>query len=744
MEAPEPGPDISRQWTQYQRRINRNTQTRTCISCPDRRVFASGQDLKTHSEVDHREQLPTDDGDPFAALSVRKKRPHIDPSDLRIPDKVQPDTVSGIGTLNTDTPRRSEDVGIQKRPEDGRASEENRPRRRTSRGSANPFRDSSRPSSPRSLRSRPASDEYESISDLDALLRERQSRPQMGKQLWLPDQNPFTQSSYDYSSNIVSVAVSKARANQLNTKTRKSFQPPPLQSQSPRNSTSQIPQDNQGRPPPTQTETDPYPFMLEAHGIILQPQTRPESQEQLVAKVKGTYAGLVMIEAKCIKVDDKPNSGTQPKLNNEQWQVLLALHRTLLPEYHDFFLASQHPSASLALRGLASKYAMPTRMWRHGIYSFLELLRHRLPASLDYMLALIYLAYSIMTVLYDTVPASADTWIECLGDLGRYRMAIDDDDTRDREVWTSVARHWYSEASDKAQTTGRLYHDLAILAGLGFTSKDNVLMKAHNSTATDVHMKGSSMIAKTTTSRGIKGKVKGHDVWAFGDTGAAQNIISARQAKKLRLKVVKSPRNLRIGNSKTVFSRGLVTFPWAFAESPDKITNVTAHVLDNFKYDILLCRSFLEDTKTMTDHVSRFVKGIFRRLPMMSFNLLGETSHRLNGVLEDAIHEVEGVDCGSELLPMDYEQPPWYIKYGKAATREEWDTELSLRESHELRQYPDWHPDPNRPLIRYGLMAGNEVQNYTPVPLEDSSGHSYNYDMFGVDEAALWQAERPG
>jgi hypothetical protein len=30
------------------------------------------------------------------------------------------------------------------------------------------------------------------------------------------------------------------------------------------------------------------------------------------------------------------------------------------------------------------------------------------------------------------------------------------------------------------------------------------------------------------------------------------------------------------------------------------------------------------------------------------------------------------------------------------------------------------------------------------VPLEDSSGHSYNYGMFGVDEAALWQAERPG
>jgi hypothetical protein len=43
-------------------------------------------------------------------------------------------------------------------------------------------------------------------------------------------------------------------------------------------------------------------------------------------------------------------------------------------------------------------------------------------------------------------------------------MAIEDDDIMDREVWTGVARHWYSKASDKAPTTGMLYHLLAILA----------------------------------------------------------------------------------------------------------------------------------------------------------------------------------------------------------------------------------------------------------------------------------------
>jgi hypothetical protein len=177
-----------------------------------------------------------------------------------------------------------------------------------------------------------------------------------------------------------------------------------------------------------------------------------------------------MVETKCIHVDRaqalaaQDNSNTGAKIASDHWQALIALHRTLLHEHHDFFLASQHPSASPALRRLASKYSMPARMWKHGIHSFLELLRRRLPESIDYMLAFIYLAYQMMALLYETVPAFEDTWIECLGDLGRYRMAIEDEDVRDREIWAGVARSWYSKAADRNPTVGRLYHHLAILA----------------------------------------------------------------------------------------------------------------------------------------------------------------------------------------------------------------------------------------------------------------------------------------
>jgi Est1 DNA/RNA binding domain len=107
---------------------------------------------------------------------------------------------------------------------------------------------------------------------------------------------------------------------------------------------------------------------------------------------------------------------------------------------------------------------MPARMWRHGIHSFLELLRDRLLDSLDHMLSFMYLAYSMMALLMESVPSFEETWIECLVDLARYRMAIEESDLRDREVWAGVARMWYDKAADKAPNVGRIQHHLAVLA----------------------------------------------------------------------------------------------------------------------------------------------------------------------------------------------------------------------------------------------------------------------------------------
>jgi hypothetical protein len=78
------------------------------------------------------------------------------------------------------------------------------------------------------------------------------------------------------------------------------------------------------------------------------------------------------------------------------------------------------------------------------------------------MLAFNYLAYQMMSLPLETKLGLTDSWIECLGDLARHRMAIEED----REiytVWGGVAGHWYVKAADRYLQIERLYHHSGIL-----------------------------------------------------------------------------------------------------------------------------------------------------------------------------------------------------------------------------------------------------------------------------------------
>jgi len=70
---------------------------------------------------------------------------------------------------------------------------------------------------------------------------------------------------------------------------------------------------------------DPPRSHLNRSKIVLQPKTRRISEEQIIAKVKGIYAGLVIVKGKYIQVDSKQAAlareapeGTIPKLSNKQ------------------------------------------------------------------------------------------------------------------------------------------------------------------------------------------------------------------------------------------------------------------------------------------------------------------------------------------------------------------------------------------------------------------------------------------
>ena len=94
--------------------------------------------------------------------------------------------------------------------------------------------------------------------------------------------------------------------------------------------------------------------------MLLQPETRPISHEQLVVEVKGIYAGLVMVEAKCIDIDERQSAAAQEKdpskrseLKNDQWQSLIALHKQVyrLCKMNDY---RTHPFLLLITRYLVT------------------------------------------------------------------------------------------------------------------------------------------------------------------------------------------------------------------------------------------------------------------------------------------------------------------------------------------------------------------------------------------------------
>ncbi|KAL5337181.1 hypothetical protein BJX70DRAFT_253193 [Aspergillus crustosus] len=187
----------------------------------------------------------------------------------------------------------------------------------------------------------------------------------------------------------------------------------------------------------------------------------PLTEEELLYDIRKIYAGLVMVETRCMGYV-KQVAEPQTKMDDTKWEKVIANHRTLLHEHHDFFLASQ--LGGPALQRLPERYGMPSRLWRHGIHALLELLRSRLPEQKERMLSFIYFAYTMMTLLVESVPKFEDTWTECLGDLSRYRMAVEDVDLSEREIWVGIARYWYNKVADRNPDVGRVQHHLAVLA----------------------------------------------------------------------------------------------------------------------------------------------------------------------------------------------------------------------------------------------------------------------------------------
>jgi protein SMG6 len=96
---------------------------------------------------------------------------------------------------------------------------------------------------------------------------------------------------------------------------------------------------------------------------------------------------------------------------------------------HNFLSISLNPALPASLRNIPVKYNIIVRLWTHGFHKLLESLRrasfHSAIAQ-ELLVDFIYYAYNFYTGLLDepNFKTFRGGWLEALGDLARYRMAV--------------------------------------------------------------------------------------------------------------------------------------------------------------------------------------------------------------------------------------------------------------------------------------------------------------------------------
>jgi hypothetical protein len=89
------------------------------------------------------------------------------------------------------------------------------------------------------------------------------------------------------------------------------------------------------------------------------------------------------------------------------------------------------------------------------------------------------------------------------------------------------------------------------------------------------------------------------------DTGSLENAISAHHARRLRLRITGRGRQFLMGNGSMAISLGMVRLKCAFAVDESCTTWQSFNVIDNLAVPVIMGKTFLDRTKTLTLHQHR-------------------------------------------------------------------------------------------------------------------------------------------
>lgn len=188
---------------------------------------------------------------------------------------------------------------------------------------------------------------------------------------------------------------------------------------------------------------------------------------------------------------------------------------------HNLLQLTLAPHVPASLRNIPTKYNIIIRLWTHGFNKPLETLRRasfQSAIALEHLQEFIIYAYTFYSMLLEeqTLDGFKSGWLEALGDLARYRMAIaamtapssaaltnagdfvpvnqqalaaqtqseeslariDDSPGQsvgvaaaraleiepEKERWRCIARDWYAAGLTDTPGTGKLHHHLGLLS----------------------------------------------------------------------------------------------------------------------------------------------------------------------------------------------------------------------------------------------------------------------------------------
>jgi hypothetical protein len=345
---------------------------------------------------------------------------------------------------------------------------------------------------------------------------------------------------------------------------------------------------------------------IEPPTMQLQPEIRPITQEQLVDEMKGIYDGPVMVEKNPFEIDH-PQAPMASKLRNQEWEALVALHRTILHENGYIVPFSEHHSHQ-SQSGVPTMVKSPDS--RNLIKQYVNLLEQCWNVigreSLRHALNLVRESWSSCEPsLFKIFKISLQ---QSKISLQQFNISREQSKNLLEHPWNLLEHPW----NLLEQSKNLLEQSKNLL------EQSKNLLKQSREARWSARRKpvrpGGLAVSDTVPKGGLRMQrlkrflpmfLDGSRYDTTPDTGSLENAISADETRRLGLKITAKGRQFLMGNGSMAISLGIVRIKCAFALGEPCVTWQSFNVIDNLAVPVIIGKAFLDLSKTMTLHQHR-------------------------------------------------------------------------------------------------------------------------------------------